>query len=153
MKRWLIGSLALNVLLVGIGAGFFAGGLFRPDARPPLMPPPGPGVQRDLAVAVERGLTGESREAAREIVRRNLAPPPQPPFRRAEDMLARFVDGDVPKTADFIDPAMEARRKQDIEALRKTFAELADTLEEPERRALADSLTARIGEIRACLDR
>lgn len=152
MKRWLVGSLALNVLLVGIGVGFFAGGLFRPEPRLPL-PPPGPGVQRDLADAVERGLTGESREAAREIVRRNLSSPPPPPFRGPEDMLARFVDGDVPKTADFIDPAMEARRKQDIEAVRKTFAELADTLEEPERRALADALTARIGEIRACLGR
>lgn len=151
MKRWLVGSLALNVLLVGIGAGFFVGGVLRPEPlRPPM--PPGPGVQRDLAAAVETGLSGASRDAAREIVRRNLPPPPPMPMPRFEDMLARFVAGDVPKTPDFLDPAMEARRKRDIESLRKTFAELADVLETPERETLAAALAARVAQVRACID-
>lgn len=153
MKRWLIGSLALNVLLVGIGGGFFAAGMFRPEPQRPPMGPPPPGAQRDLAAAVETGLSGDAREAAREIVRRNLAPPPPGgPFPRADDLLARFVEGDVPKTADFLDPVMEARRKKDVEALRRTFAELADTLEQPEREALAQALSQRVAAVRACID-
>lgn len=152
MKRWLIGSLALNVLLVGIAGGFFAGGVFRP-APPPRFGalPGGPGIQRDIAMAVENGLTGAEREAAREIVRRNLTLPP-PPFPRAEDLLARFVEGDLPKTADILDPGMEARRRQEAEALRKTFAELADALEQPERESLAQALSQRISTVRACID-
>ncbi len=150
MRRWLIGSLALNVLLVGIGGGFLFGALLRPQPLTPMPPPPG--VQRDLVAAVDAGLTGEARERAREVVKRNMLPPPPMPMPRAEDLLGRFVDGEVPKTPDFLDPAMEARRKKDAEGVRKTFAELADVLDRDQRQALADALAARIGEVRACID-
>jgi hypothetical protein len=151
MKRWLIGSLACNLLLLGIGAGFLVGGFLRPGPLPPLGPRPG--IQRDLMSAVENGLTGPEREQAMEIVRRNsddfAKPPPGP---RPDELLARFVAGDVPKLQDFLDPGFEQRRRREAENLRKIFAELADILEEPERKALADALQKRVDTVRACLD-
>jgi hypothetical protein len=150
MKRWLIGSLACNLLLIGIGVGAFAGGFLRPGLPPPVGPRPG--IQRDLMTAVETGLTGAEREQAMEIIRRNSDAFVKPPMPRADELLSRFVDGDVPKLQDFLDPGFEQRRKREAENLRKIFAELADALEQPERRALADALQKRVDSVRACID-
>lgn len=150
MKRWLIGSLACNLILIGIGAGFFVGGAFRPGPMPPLGPRPG--IQRDLLAAADTGLAGSQREQAMDIIRRNSEDLGKPPMPRADEVLARFVDGDVPKLQDFLDPGFEQRRKRDAESLRKIFAELADVLEQPEREALAAALQKRVDAVRACLD-
>lgn len=151
MKRWLIGSLACNLLLLGIGAGFLVGGFLRPGPLPPLGPRPG--IQRDLMIAAETGLTGTDRELAMEVIRRNSEDFAKPPLPRADELLARFVSGDVPKLQDFLDPGFEQRRRRDAENLRKIFAELADVLEEPEQRqALVDALQKRIDGVRACID-
>lgn len=151
MKRWLIGSLACNLLLIGIGAGFLVGGFLRPGPLPPLGPRPG--IQRDLMIAAETGLTGKDREQAMEVIRRNSDDFAKPPLPRADELLARFVAGDVPKLQDFLDPGFEQRRRRDAENLRKIFAELADVLEEPEQRqALVDALQKRIDAVRACID-
>lgn len=150
MKRWLIGSLACNLLLIGIGAGFLVGGFLRPGPLPPLGPRPG--IQRDLMTAVETGLTGPDREQAMEIVRRNSDDFAKPPMPRADELLSRFVAGDVPKLQDFLDPGFEQRRRREAENLRKIFAELADVLEPPERQSLADALQKRVENVRACID-
>lgn len=150
MKRWLIGSLALNLVLIGIGAGFFVGGFFRPGPMQPLELPPG--VERDLMAAADSSLTGAEREQAMEIIRRNATDFTKPPMPRAEDLLSRFVDGDVPKLQDFFNPGFEQRRKREAENLRKIFAELAGLLEPPERKALADALQKRVESVRACID-
>ena len=150
MKRWLIGSLACNLILIGIGVGFFVGGAFRPAPMPPLGPRPG--IQRDLLAAAQTALAGSQREQAVDIIHRNSEDLGKPPMPRADEVLARFVDGDVPKLQDFLDPGFEQRRKRDAESLRKIFAELADVLEQPEREALAAALQKRVETVRACLD-
>lgn len=151
MRRWLIGSLALNVLLIGIGAGALIGEFIQPPP-PPSPFGPRPGIQRDLMIAVETGLSGEARAQAREIVARHADRNPPPVLPRAEDVLGRFVEGEVPKLPDFTDPVMEQRRKREAETLRKIFAEFADVLDRPQRAALADALRRRVGEVRACID-
>jgi 16S rRNA A1518/A1519 N6-dimethyltransferase RsmA/KsgA/DIM1 with predicted DNA glycosylase/AP lyase activity len=102
--------------------------------------------------AADAGLTGPEREQAMEIIRRNAIDFDRPPMPRAGDLLSRFVDGDVPKLQDFLDPGFEQRRKREAENLRKIFAELADVLEPPERKALADALQKRVESVRACIE-
>ena len=150
MKRWLIGSLACNLLLIGIGAGFFVGAVLRPGPLPPLGPRPG--IQRDLMTAVENSLNGPEREQAMEIIRRNSGDAARPPMPQADELLSRFVDGEVPKLQDFLDPGFDQRRRREAENLRKIFAEFADVLEQPQRQALAAALQKRVESVRACID-
>lgn len=154
MKRWLIGSLALNLLLIGIGAGFFATAV---APRLPMFPPvgPRPGIQGDLLLAAETALKGEDRERALAILKRNFqgmdAPPPgaRP---RPEDVLKAFVEGRLPDDSPFADPKFEERRKREIAALRTAFAELISVLGRPAREAFAQALSERVEKVRNCLD-
>lgn len=155
MKRWLIGSLALNVILIGVGVGFFAPAIFR---MPPPPFGPRPGLERDLRDAVDSSLSGAEQARAKAILddhfkaldaRIGDRKPPRP-----EDLLAAFVDG---KLAEALpppdDPAFEARRKAEMETLRLTFLDLAKALDRPARQRLADGIRGRMEQVRACIDR
>ncbi|MGE4528812.1 MAG: hypothetical protein AB7D00_10645 [Rhodospirillaceae bacterium] len=154
MKRWLIGSLALNVLLIGVGTGFFFTSM---APRLPMLPPvgPRPGIQRDLLQAAETALSGADREHALAILKRNFqgmeGPPPGGPP-RPEDILQAFVEGRLPEDRPFADPKFEERRKREIGALRAAFAELIATLDRPAREAFARAIRTRMESVRACLD-
>jgi len=155
MKRWLIGSLALNVLLIGIGAGFLVTAAV---PRPPQFPPlgPRPGIQRDLLQAAETALSGTQRTHALEILNRNFqamgVPSGPPPGPRAEDILRSFVEGHLPEDRPFADPKFEERRKREVDALHGAFDELVVALDRPARQAFAEAIRARMMSVRACLD-
>ncbi|WP_337996899.1 hypothetical protein [Oleispirillum naphthae] len=154
MKRWLIASLAVNVLLIGVGAGFFFTAM---APRLPMLPPvgPRPGIQRDLLQAAETALSGADRTRALAILKRNFqgmeAPPPGPQP-RPEDILRAFVEGRLPEDRPFADPNFEERRKREIDALRATFTEMIAALDRPAREAFARAIRTRMDSVRACLD-
>ncbi len=154
MKRWLFGSLALNVLLLGVGVGFLATSSL---SLPPKFPPfgPRPGIQRDLVRAVEDTLAEPQRGRALAILDRRFKdaggmemPPPRP-----GNLLRDFVEGHVSAAAmPAPDPGFEERRRREGEAVGLALADLADILDRPSRQALADAMTRRMAGVRACLD-
>jgi hypothetical protein len=152
MKRWLLGSLALNVLLIGIGVGFLATSSL---PLPPKFPPfgPRPGIQRDLVRAVEETLPEPQRGRALAILDRNfkgMQRPGMPP--RPGNLLQDFVEGRPPVVPPMPDPGFEERRQHEGEAVSRTLADLEGVLDRPARQALADALTRRMEGVRACLD-
>jgi hypothetical protein len=153
MKRWLLGSLALNVLLIGIGVGFLATSSL---PLPPKFPPfgPRPGIQRDLVRAVEETLPEPQRGRALAILDRNfkgMQRPGMPPPRPA-DLLRDFVEGRTPAALPMSDPGFEERRQHEGEAVIRAMVEMEEALSRPERQALATALTRRMEGVRACLD-
>ncbi len=153
MKRWLVGSLALNVLLLGIGAGFLAMSVL---PLPPRFPPfgPRPGIQRDLIRAAEESLREPQRRRVLDILERAFAEPEgaRPPFPpRPDDLLRDFVEGRLPQAL-AEDTGFDDRRRRDAEAVRRAFVEMGEVLDRPSRQALAEALHRRMDNVRACLD-
>jgi len=153
MKRWLIGSLALNVVLLGVGGGFFLTSVVPGPPKFPMVAPR-PGIQRDLLDAAKTGLSGEAREHAIAILERHFKTLDDPSFRppRPDDILEAFVDGHLPEGKPFADPHFEDRRRREAEALRGAFSELIAALDRSERQAFAAAIRVRVDAVRACFD-
>ncbi len=145
MKRWLVASLAMNLVMIGVFVGYF-GAAITTFASPPLPPPP---MKKDwLLTVVEKTVAGfedDRRQGALKIIETVKASyadridqvrlPPQ----RSDGLLVEFVAGELPRDLP------EMRSVEEFHALRaqrahELFYQLQFYLTPDERTMIAQAL-------------